>query len=155
MSGMVSLRAVAETDLLVFFEHQRDTESAAMAAFPSREREAHIAHWTKIMADRSNTLRTILFEGHVAGNIVSWDAADGREVGYWVGREFWGRGVATRALELLLEELKARPLYAHVARHNVASRRVLEKCGFDVVGAAGVLLEPGADPVAELILCLD
>lgn len=155
MTESVTLRAVIDSDVPIFFEHQQDAESVVMAAFPSREREAHMAHWTKIMADRSNTLRTILCEGLVAGNIVSWDAADGREVGYWVGREFWGRGVATRALELLLEELKARPLYAHVARHNVASRRVLEKCGFVVVGAAGVLPKPGADPVAELILRLD
>jgi len=98
------------------------------------------------MAEPSNTTRTILCDGQVAGNILSWDAADGREVGYWLGREFWGRGIATRALELLLEELRMRPLYAHVVRHNAASRRVLEKCGFVVVGAAGALPEPEPSP---------
>jgi RimJ/RimL family protein N-acetyltransferase len=126
-----------------------------MAAFPSRELDAHMRHWHKIMAEPSGTLRTIVFEGDVVGNIVSWDAADGREVGYWIGREHWGRGIATHALHLFLEEIPHRPLYAHVARHNIASRRVLEKCGFVVTGAAGVLQEPGADPVAELILRLD
>ena len=155
MTAEVALRAVIDSDLPVFFEHQRDPQSVAMAAFPSREREAHMAHWRKIMAEPSNTTRTILCDGQVAGNILSWDAADGREVGYWLGREFWGRGIATRALELLLEELRMRPLYAHVVRHNAASRRVLEKCGFVVVGAAGALPEPGAEPIAELILRLD
>jgi len=155
MMEAVVLRPVAESDLAVFFEHQRDPQSVAMAAFPSREREAHMAHWAKIMADRSNLLRTILYDGQVAGNIVCWDGTDGREVGYWVGREFWGQGIATRALTLFLDEFEVRPLYAHVARHNVASRRVLEKCGFIVKGAAGVLPEPGAEPVAELILRLD
>ena len=126
-----------------------------MAAFPSRQREAHMQHWARIMAEPSTTLRTILLDGAVAGNVVSWDSTDGREVGYWIGREFWGRGVATRALALFLEEVLDRPLYAHVARHNVASRRVLEKCGFTVTGAAGVLQEPAGEPVAEFVLRLD
>ena len=112
-------------------------------------------HWRKIMAGPTNTLRTVLFNGEVAGNIVSWDGTDGREVGYWIGREYWGRGIATCALGLLLQELSDRPLFAHVARHNIGSRRVLEKCGFIVVSAAGVLQEPGSDPVAEFILRLD
>jgi RimJ/RimL family protein N-acetyltransferase len=155
MSGDVSLRTVIDSDLPIFFEHQRDPQSVAMAAFPAREREAHMAHWAKIMADRSNLLRTILLDGQVVGNIVCWDGTDGREVGYWIGREFWGRGIATRALTLLLNEIERRPLYAHVARHNAASRRVLEKCGFLVAGAAGVLPEHGAEPVAEFILRLD
>lgn len=154
LSG-VSLRRVIESDLAVFYEHQRDAQAVAMAAFPSRQREPHMLHWRKIMANPSNTLRTVVFESAVAGNMVSWDAADGREVGYWIGREFWGRGIATRALGLFLGEVLIRPLFAHVARNNLASRRVLEKCGFAVTGAVGVLQEPGAEPVAELVLRLD
>ena len=155
MTVQVMLRGVIEADLLIFFEHQRDPQAVAMAAFPSRQREAHMAHWAKIMADPSTFLRTILSDGQVAGNIVSWDGSEGREIGYWVAREFWGQGIATRALALFLDEVQVRPLYAAVARHNVASRRVLEKCGFVVVSAAGVLPEPSAEPVAEFILRLD
>jgi len=151
----VSLREVHESDLTVFYEHQRDAESVAMAVFPSRKREAHMLHWHKIMPDPTTTLRTIIFDGDVAGNIVSWDGADGREVGYWIGREYWGRGIASIALGLFLKEVSYRPLVAHAARHNIASRRVLEKCGFVVTGAAGVLKEPGAEPVPELIFRLD
>lgn len=154
-SDGVSIRAVAESDLPIFYEHQRDPEAVRMADFPAREREAHMLHWHKIMANPAGTLRTVLFDGEVAGNIVSWDGTDGREVGYWIGREYWGRGIATRALALFLDEVSIRPLTAHVARHNIASRRVLEKCGFVVIGAAGVLQEPGGEPVAELILRLD
>ncbi|HET6845217.1 MAG TPA: GNAT family N-acetyltransferase [Anaerolineales bacterium] len=151
----VALRYVIESDLPIFYEHQRDPESVSMADFPSREREAHMLHWHKIMANPASTLRTILYNDEVAGNIVSWDGTDGREVGYWIGREYWGRGIASRALALLLKELLVRPLFAHVARHNIGSRRVLEKCGFILTGAAGVLHEPGAEPVAEFILRLD
>jgi RimJ/RimL family protein N-acetyltransferase len=55
-----------------------------------------------------------------------------REVGYWVGRDFWGRGLATKALKIFLEIEETRPLYGVVAVHNIASQRVLEKCGFKI-----------------------
>jgi len=57
------------------------------------------------------------------------------ELGYWIGRPFWGRGVATEAVRAFLSEHEPRrPLYGHVAKHNGASMRVLEKCGFKYVG---------------------
>jgi RimJ/RimL family protein N-acetyltransferase len=151
----VMLRDVIESDLPIFLAHQLDPRATAMAAFPAREGDAHFAHWTKIMADGTNILKTILADEQVAGNIVSWDASGQREVGYWLGREFWGQGIATRALELFLGEVATRPLYAHVVRHNRASRRVLEKCGFIVIGADGVLPENATEPVAEFVLRLD
>jgi RimJ/RimL family protein N-acetyltransferase len=89
-----------------------------------------MAHWARIMADESNILRAILYGDEVAGNIVSWEHPGEREVGYWLGREFWGKDIATRALSLFLERVTARPLYAHVIKHNRASIRVLQKCGF-------------------------
>jgi RimJ/RimL family protein N-acetyltransferase len=104
-----------------------------MALFPARERDAFDAHWRKLLADETLTKKTIVHEGQVAGNVVSWPQ-DGRQlVGYWVGREFWGQGLATAALAELTEELATRPLYAWVARSNPASIRVLEKCGFEPV----------------------
>jgi RimJ/RimL family protein N-acetyltransferase len=126
----VQLRDVQESDLLIFFEQQNDPEANQMAAFPARERDAFMAHWHKIMADEGGVLKTVLFNGHVAGNIVCWTAADEREIGYWIGREYWGKGIATKALAAFLEHVRERPLYAHVVKHNIGSRRVLEKCGF-------------------------
>ncbi len=127
------LRDVVEGDLDAFYDHQRDPQAAAMALFPARDRDAFDAHWRRTLADDTATKKTIVHEGQVAGNVVSW-SQDGRQlVGYWVGREFWGRGVATAALAQLTEELEARPLYAWVARSNPASIRVLEKCGFEAV----------------------
>ena len=70
----------------------------------------------------------------MAGNIVSFVNSGEREVGYWIGREFWGRGVATRALAGFLRLEARRPLYAGVARHNAASIKVLENCGFWISG---------------------
>jgi RimJ/RimL family protein N-acetyltransferase len=133
MPNIVLLRDVIENDLPIFFEQQLDPVANQMAAFPARDREAFMAHWTKILADETNLLKTVLCDGQVAGNIVSWEQPDKgseREVGYWLGREYWGKGIATRALAAFLEQVTARPLYAHVAKHNLASIRVLEKCGF-------------------------
>jgi RimJ/RimL family protein N-acetyltransferase len=127
---MALLRDVVESDLPVFFEHQRDPEATAMADFPARDRDAFDAHWARILADDSLTKKTIVFEGQVAGNAVSWPQDGRRLVGYWLGREFWGKGLATRALAELVDELGTRPLHAYVAKTNIGSIRVLEKCGF-------------------------
>ncbi|MFN8497845.1 MAG: GNAT family N-acetyltransferase [Anaerolineae bacterium] len=135
MKDNLYLRDVAPDDLAVFFEHQRDPAATEMAQFPPRDRASFTAHWTKILADGSTVNRTILVGDAVAGYIVCWQQDGERLVGYWVGREYWGQGVATRALAAFVVQVVARPLSAYVARSNVASRRVLEKCGFVVVAA--------------------
>src|SRR5512133_2770697 len=126
----VSLRQVIESDLPIFYLHQADADAAKTADFPSRTEEAHLAHWHKIMADAENILRTVVVDGEVAGNMVCFMMDGVREVGYWLGREFWGRGIASAALEQFLEVVETRPLYAHVAKTNPGSIRVLEKCKF-------------------------
>ena len=134
MPGTVLLRDVTESDLPIFFEQQRDPVATQMAAFPARDQEAFTAHWAKTLVNESNILKTILYDDQVAGNIVSWEHSGEREVGYWLGRGFWGKGIATRALSLFLEQVTKRSFYASVAKHNLASIRVLEKCGFTIMG---------------------
>ncbi len=129
MTG-VRLRAVEDSDLDVIFEHQADPEAAGIAAFPSRSREQFDAHWAKIRRNDTVILRTVLVDGAVAGHLGSWPDEERRLISYWIGREHWGRGVATQALALFLAEVPARPLHAHVATHNAGSIRVLEKSGF-------------------------
>jgi RimJ/RimL family protein N-acetyltransferase len=131
---VVELRPVREEDVEVFFEHQRDPTAARMASFPSRGDEEHRAHWARILNDDRLVTRTIVVGGDVAGNIGSWETEGDRLVGYWVGREFWGRGVATAALSAFLGIVTERPIRARVAKDNRGSIRVLEKCGFVVVG---------------------
>jgi len=133
--GIVTLRDVTEADLPVFFEFQLDPVANEMAAFPARDRETFMGHWTsKILGDDAARKQTILLDGEVVGNMLSWEQSGDTLVGYWIGREYWGRGVATRALTLFLTEVDTRPLHAHVVNHNVGSIRVLEKCGFRIVG---------------------
>jgi RimJ/RimL family protein N-acetyltransferase len=133
MGGEVRLREVESGDLPIIFEYQLDTEATRMAAFPSRDRAAFDAHWaTNILGNPLAIARTIVFDGVVAGSIGSWPQEGVRMVGYWIGKEYWGKGVATRALAGFLELVNERPIEAHVAKHNIGSLRVLEKCGFRV-----------------------
>lgn len=155
MTSDILLRDVAESDLPILFEHQRDPEANDRAAFAARDWNAFMAHWTRVLADETVSKKTILFHGRVAGNIVSYvnDAGE-REVGYWIGREYWGRGLATRALSHFLDQVRTRPLYARVATHNVASLRVLEKCGFTISDHDDGSSDAVGAQVEELVLTL-
>jgi RimJ/RimL family protein N-acetyltransferase len=145
------LRNVVESDLDAFYEHQREPEATAMALFPARDREAFDAHWRRILSDDTLVTRTIVDdEGRVAGNIGCWEQDGRRLLGYWIGKEFWGRGLATRAVTELVKELP-RPLHAWVARSNTGSIRVLEKCGFVQVASRNEHDEKLGRPVDELL----
>jgi len=57
------------------------------------------------------------------------------EIGYWIGEPFWGRGIATEAMKLLLEKIETDfpgiiRVSAEIFEHNIASMKVLEKNGF-------------------------
>jgi RimJ/RimL family protein N-acetyltransferase len=151
----VELRDVVEADLPVLYAHQRDPESTRLAAFPPRDEPAFMAHWARILVDPSLVAKAILVDGQVAGNVVSFDQGGQRLVGYWLGREFWGRGVATQALSAFLDEVPERPLHARVAKHNVGSIRVLEKCGFVVSGEDVVPADQLGVEIEEFVFTLE
>ena len=134
MTETVALRPVADADLPHFFEHQLDPEAVRMAAFTAAnpsDRAAFDAHWAKIRADISTMQRTVVVgDGDVAGWVGSYGPPDEPEVTYWLGRGFWGRGLATAALRLFLAIDTRRPMYGRAAADNAASLRVLAKCGF-------------------------
>jgi len=148
--GGTVIRTVEPDDIAIFYDQQDDPVASEMAAFPVRDRSAHEAHWAKILADDACIARTIVDGDLVVGNIGSFLADGERNIGYWIGRQYWGRGYATAAVAELVAEVGSRPLHAHVAEHNVGSIRVLAKCGFVAVGE-----EHAGDPVKEIILRLD
>jgi RimJ/RimL family protein N-acetyltransferase len=147
---IITLRDTVAADLPDLFAHQLDPEALHMAAFPARARDEFIAHWTQVIADASTITSTILVDGAVAGYVTSWIDRDARKIGYWLGRAFWGRGVASRALAQFTRRVPARPLVAHVATRNAPSIRVLEKCGFVAVGRAVVQDGPSGTGIEEL-----
>ncbi len=78
-----------------------------------------------------------------------------RELTYWIGRSYWGKGIATSALNAFLTVDRSRPLHARVASDNVASRRVLEKCGFRVVATERGFAEARSAEIEEVVLRLE
>jgi RimJ/RimL family protein N-acetyltransferase len=147
------LRDVQESDLAIFFEHQQDADARRMAAFPAREWDAFVEHWrTKILAEPSARVKTVVSNGKTAGYVSSWERDGDRLLAYWLGKEYWGQGIATAAVaEFLLFHETKRPLHAYVARENVGSIRVLQKSGFQALGPP----KAGADGVEEIQFCLD
>ncbi|AWB94101.1 GNAT family N-acetyltransferase [Aeromicrobium chenweiae] len=130
MTPEVRLRNVEDRDVEVFFDHQADPRAVEMAAFPARDKAEFATRWARLRGDDALFVRTVVVDGAVAGNLGSWKDSGQQLLGYWFGREFWGRGIATRALGLFVDDVSIRPLYAHVVTRNVGSIRVLEKCGF-------------------------
>jgi RimJ/RimL family protein N-acetyltransferase len=157
LTGDVLLRDVTVRDLPAFFEQQLDPDANHMAAFTAKDpadRDAFTAHWTKILGDETITKKTILFDGHVAGHVLSFEEGGELEVSYWIGKRYWGKGLATEALSRFLDHVKTRPLYARAAKDNIASIRVLEKCGFEIAGEDKGFSNARGEEVEEFILRL-
>lgn len=133
----VTLRAVVPDDLPFFFTHQLDSTANQMAAFTAKDptdREAFTAHWSKILDNDAILKMTILFHGEVVGHVLSFEQFGTPAVSYWIGKEHWGKGIATQALTVFLDLIDTRPLYARAAKDNHGSVRVLQKCGFEICG---------------------
>ncbi len=149
------LRDVTDADLPTLFEFQRDPVASRMAAFVSKDpsdRAAFDAHWKKLRNDPAIVLRAIVEDGRLAGSVARWDLAGKPQVTYWIGREFWGRGIATRALAAFLEIVTVRPLYASAASDNAGSLRVLEKCGFRRTGEESAFAPGRGAEIVEVFL---
>ncbi|MDY3562186.1 GNAT family N-acetyltransferase [Gemmata sp. JC673] len=128
--GPVRLRAVHPGDLLRMFEMQLDPDSNRMAVTNPRTAEAFVAHWAKALSDPACTTRAVLGDEVFVGYICCFPIGGEDHVGYWIDKPYWGKGIASRALHLLLREVARRPLVASVATGNGASLRVLQKHGF-------------------------
>ena len=134
----VRLRDVREDDLETLFAMQAETGWTEMAGIARRDRDAFFAHRTETAGKPELIRRAIEADGELAGEALSFLLDDGRRViGYGVLKRFWGRGVASAAVTLLLGEVAERPLWATVLPANGGSRRVLERNGFTVAEDAG------------------
>jgi len=159
MKNELLLRDVISEDLPIFYEQQLDPEANFMAAFTAKDptnRDAFMAHWHKILADETTINKTIIFNKQVAGSVASYEDEGRPEVTYWLGKEYWGKGIATWALqEFLAHTNKTRPIFARVAKDNLGSRRVLEKCGFKIIGKDKGYANARGQEIEELLLVLE
>ncbi len=126
-----------------------------MAMFPSRDRDVFFSHWAKTRARADARVMTITYEDCVAGNIGSWEDDGHVYLGYWIGKAYWGRGIATAALDAYVNDPeRRRPPHAHVAATNIGSIRVLEKCGFELVSRTTEFNPALGVDVEELLMVL-
>lgn len=156
--GQLVLREIEDRDLGALFEHSRDRDAIWMAAFTSPEaddRTSFERRWARLRSDGSTTNRVVEIDGRVVGHIASFDLEGHREVTYWIGREDWGRGIATRALQAFLQLEATRPVYGRAASDNAASIRVLTKCGFLIVGEGREFAHGRNEETDEVVLRLD
>ncbi|MEV8036157.1 GNAT family N-acetyltransferase [Streptomyces sp. NPDC086182] len=154
----VLLRDVTDTDLPIFFAQMNDPEGLRMAAFTAKDpsdKALFQAHWARIRQDPAVIARTVVGDDdEVVGNAAVFGPAEEREVTYWIGRQYWGRGAATAALRELLVVATERPLHARAAADNLASIRVLQKCGFEVSGSERDFANARGEVIDEVLLTL-
>jgi RimJ/RimL family protein N-acetyltransferase len=158
VSRLVALRPVDDADLDALFEQMRDPESVWMAAFTSDDpddRSAFDAHMATVRSAPGVTMRAVTYDGRLVGSIAAFVLDGDTEVTYWIDRAAWGRGIASRALELLMDLVPTRPLHARAASDNVASLRVLHKAGFEVVGTENSFASARNGRIEETILRKD
>jgi len=152
------IRDAIDSDLDHFFQFQLDPEANRMAAFTAfnpSDRAAFDAHRMRIRADESAIVKTVLVDGQVVGSVGKYEMFDKPQVTYWIGKQYWGRGIATAALTRFLEEYGPRPLYAAAAFDNLGSIRVLEKCGFKQVDVDRGFSNARGEEIDEFIFKLD
>ena len=134
----ITLRPVLATDLPILFQQQLEPAAVAMSAYPAKDRGEFMRHWEGILKNKNVTARTIVYKEKVAGHIICWkEGKYEQRIGYWIGKEFWRRGIASAAVAEMLVLVNIRPLFAEVANHNTASKRVLEKNGFERLDDGG------------------
>jgi RimJ/RimL family protein N-acetyltransferase len=155
---VIALRPIEDADLDAIFDQMRDPEAVRMAAFTAKnpdDRQAFDTHMARIRNLTDSTLRAITRDGQLVGTISSFVIEGETEVTYWIDRQAWGQGIATRALELLLKLVPDRPLRARAASDNVGSLKVLQKVGFTVVGTENAFARARNREIEETILRLE
>ena len=133
----ITLTKTEKDDLNIFFEFQLDKEANYLAAFTSKDpndKTAYIEKYTKHLADPTINMLTIKVNDVIAGSIAKFVMENEAEITYWIDKKFWGQGIATTALKELLKIEQVRPIYGRVAFDNYGSQKVLEKCGFVIIG---------------------
>lgn len=155
MSGPdIFLRDVCEADMDTLYAFSCDQESCEMAAFGARPRARFDERMAEIASDPTSLYRVVVLGDVVVGSVLSWVADGERLLGYWISREHWGRGIASRALGLFLQEFRERPITAIAVEKNVRSQSVLVRNGFVEVGRTE-MDDPEFGPLVEVLYRLD
>lgn len=133
----IKLRTTKFSDLDILFKFQLDKKSGYLAAFMPKDptdKSAYISKYKKLLDDPRVNNQTIILDNIIVGSIAKFVMEGNTEITYWIDREFWGQGIATKALKEFLTIETTRPIFGRVAFDNFGSQKVLEKSGFYKVG---------------------
>jgi len=142
---MISLRGYTLEDLerLVALASNKNVSRYLVDTFPYPYTEEDGRYWIDSGSRENGSITKVIeLSGLFVGSVgltpkIGWESHVA-EIGYWVAEDFWGKGIATSALEMMTKlaftELEFRKLMAPVLEPNIASMRVLEKCGYESEG---------------------
>ena len=154
----IKLRKTEVDDLELLFEFQLDKEAINLAAFTPKDptdKSAYLSKYTKLLSDPTVNNQTIIIDNIIVGSIAKFEIDGQAEVTYWIDKNFWGKGIATKALEYLLTIENIRPILGRVAFDNYSSQKVLEKCGFVKIGKDKGFANARQTEIEEFIYRLD
>ncbi|MES2132682.1 MAG: GNAT family N-acetyltransferase [Bacteroidota bacterium] len=150
----IQLRKTTVEDLETLYLFQLNEEAIHLAAFTSKnhtDRITYFEKWTRFLQDKSINTQTILYNGHIAGSVGKYMMEEEAEITYWLGRDYWGKGIATKALQQFLKLETTRPINGHVAFDNISSQKVLENCGFVKTGSVQYFANARGKEIEEFI----
>lgn len=142
--GVAQLRAWRPDDLdsLVANASHADVSRGLRDRFPYPYTGDDGRAWLARAVDESDRAWAIEIDGSAVGGVSLHPGSDvhrhSAELGYWLGRRFWGRGIMSAIIARFAPDAMAafrlHRLYATVYANNPASMRVLEKAGFEREG---------------------
>lgn len=154
----ITLRETVVTDLDALFIFQSDEEAGHMAAFVNenwQDKEAYKAKWKRLLADETIKIRTIVLDNKVVGSVLIWQLMGEPQISYGLGKEFWNRGIVSNALQQFLTIFPDRPLYGRAAFDNIASIKVLTKCGFKKINEEQSYAHARQQEITEVVFVLE
>ena len=153
----IILRPTVTADLDTLFQFQIDKEGGYLAAFMPKnptDKLSYINKYTKLLNDETVNHQTIILDKNIVGSVSKFIIEGDTEITYWIDRKYWGKGIATKALEIFLSLESSRPIFGRVAFDNFGSQKVLEKCGFIKIGTDKAFANARQMEVIEFIFKL-
>lgn len=158
MDQQPTLRKTEESDIETLFENQADDEAIFMAAFTSKnpkDKEAYVTKWKHLLQQPSIHQQTIMLGDRIVGTVAKFEIDGNAEITYALGKEYWGRGITSKAVKEFLVLEKKRPIYGHAAADNPGSIKILEKCGFKFIGNKMGFANARGKEIEEVIYWLE
>ena len=158
VSSILRLCPSKPEDLEQFFKFQVDPIACNIAAFTAKDptdKEAYMQKYAPLLSDPTIHMKTIFYNDQVVGSISKFEIEGEAEITYWINRQYWGQGIATKALELFFTQEKMRPIFGRTAFDNIGSQKVLLNNGFIKTGSDTGFANARQAEIVEFVYRLD